>query len=200
MPETHIFDRWANSEHLAEYARQASAYLTRDEAQAVFEEWAAKQVRPDEPNGAKGLMAVWRVASKVKDLVHRAQGNLAHWAFDGIRVVADYEPQKCLDKTHALVMAAVRESIEREIAEDMDEGDDAWWTEEKIASVRAWLDQTPYELWQKVDEVEEYARESLDEYLLPMARAEDKGECVARDVRERWEQIVTEWAARREAA
>jgi len=195
MPEEkNVIDRWIDNEHLGGYARTIAEWMTRDEAQAVF--LKATEYRTHDRDTSVGLFAVHKVARQVEEAATCPLGNLAHWAFDGVRYVADYEPYTSLDRRERLTLGDVREALKAEMRDD----DEGWWSDDRKVLVREWLAQTPYELWLKVNEVEEWTREVMREYLLEMARDEDRGGSVAREARERWERQLKGWLQKREAA
>jgi hypothetical protein len=177
---------------LGHYVRELHKYMTADDVRD-----AIKRAKLIGNKTSDKLWAANKACDGVAGLMDSSHGSLAHWAALGVESltgcllsVAEFKTPRPFQKSDAPyeTIEDLHMVVEEGILDAADDG--APWSDEDKAKVRAWLSQTPYQIWLLVNELEEWGQDALRESMFDLARDADDGASLARNMRDRWERVL----------
>jgi hypothetical protein len=198
-PYEEILGYKATSEHAGEYVRKIAAMLTLEDLEVARRK--ATRTCYDSDRAWTVLCAVHNVACEIDMMRGLSHGCLAHWMGLGIEhltgtmvSLAEFKtsiyhsskaPYADFEGLRAIVEEAIREAAEEECP----------WDDENAAVTRAFMFQTPYQMWLMVSTVEELSLDLLREALFDIAREQSDGRTLARNVQTEYIKAVDAWRA-----
>lgn len=181
-----------DDEILGRYVNDLHQYMTPDDVRD-----AIKRAKLYDPKGSQKLFAAHKACDGVAGMSDYSHGSLAHWAALGVESltgtmvsVAEFKKPRPFHKPEAPyeTLQELCRVVEEGIQDAEDDG--APWRDEEKAKVRAWLSQTPYQIWILVQELEAWSQDLLREAMFDITREQDDGREMARGISRQWERVL----------
>jgi len=181
------------NENFGDYVREIYKHMTAADVRD-----AIKRANLYGTKSCDKLFAVHKACDKVAELKELSHGSLAHWAALGVESLtggrislAEFKtPRNPWENPNIPYedLDTLRSHVEEEILNC--ESNRCPWGEVDLACVRAWLSQTPYQIWLLVEELEEWGQEALREAMFDMAREQDNGRKIAHNIQQHWDRAL----------